>query len=242
MNYLNLSRLICLCTLAMLIPHLSHGQQQVITGAEKAAGWHSLFNGLNTSNWKGYNREEVPSEWKIADGVISFNPENNADNRPKDLVSKETFKDFDLSLEWKISQNGNSGILFNVVENPAYAEPYMSGFEMQILDNDGHPDGKIEKHRAGDLYDLIKSTSEPVKPVGQWNHIRVLSKKGHYTFFMNGVKINGFQMHDASWNKLVAGSKFKQWPEFGLATKGKIVLQAHGNQVFFRAIKIRRLS
>ena len=242
MNYLNLKRLICLCTLAMLIPHLSQGQQRVITAAEKAAGWHSLFNGLNTSNWKGYNREEVPAEWKIADGVISYNPENNADNRPKDLVSKETFKDFDLSLEWKISQNGNSGILFNVVENPAFAEPYMSGFEMQILDNDGHPDGKIQKHRAGDLYDLIKSTSEPVKPVGQWNRVRVLSKKGHYTFFMNGVKINDFQMHDATWNKLVAGSKFKQWPEFGLANKGKIVLQAHGNQVFFRAIKIRRLS
>jgi len=241
MRFLKIIGFACLCSAGLMAANTANAQNS-LSAAEKKAGWKLLFNGVNTSGWKGYNRDTVPAEWKISDGVISFNPANDADNRPKDLVSKQTFKDFDLSLEWKISQNGNSGVLFNVVENKAFPEPYMSGFEMQILDNDGHPDGKITKHRAGDLYDLVKSSSEPVKPVGQWNHIEVVSKHGHYTFFMNGVKINEFQMHDATWNKLVAGSKFKQWPEFGKASSGKIVLQAHGNLVFFRAVKIRKLT
>ncbi len=241
MKLINLLSITCLSVAVLSSQALK--AQNTLSSAEKKQGWKLLFDGKTSANWKGYNREEVPSEWKIDDGVISFNPDHaDADNRPKDLISKQAFKDFDLSLEWKISTNGNSGVLFNVVENPAYAEPYMSGFEMQILDNDGHPDGKIPKHRAGDLYDLIKSSSEPVKPVGQWNHIEVKSLHGHYTFTMNGVKINEFQMHDAAWNEMVAASKFKQWPEFGKATSGKICLQAHGNQVFFRAVKIRKLS
>lgn len=239
MKFVNLVRVAFFCSSALVVSSAVQAQN-TLTAAEKKAGWKLLFDGKTTTNWQGYNRPEVPAEWKIADGVISFNPDNDADNRPKDLTTKAVYKDFDLSLEWKISQNGNSGVIFNVVES--YPEPYMSGFEMQVLDNEGHPDGKIIKHRAGDLYDLVSSTSEPVKPVGQWNHAEVISKHGHYTFFLNGVKINQFTMHDANWDKLVAASKFKQWPEFGKATKGKICLQAHGNQVSFRSVKIKVLS
>ena len=214
--------------------------QNTLSSKEKKEGWKLLFDGKTTSNWKGYNRSDVPPDWKVDNGVLSFDPIQDTDTRPKDIVTKGVYKDFELSLEWKISQNGNSGILYNVVESPKYAEPYFTGPEMQILDNEGHPDGKIEKHRAGDLYDLIKSTSEPVKAVGQWNKALIISRNSHYTFYLNGVKINEFQMHTPSWNKLVAASKFKQWPEYGKAKQGKLCLQAHGNQVSFRSIKVRK--
>lgn len=207
--------------------------------------WKILFDGKTLKGWRGFNREEVPPTWFVKAGVLEMNPGMDEKGNPVeggDLVTVDDYKDFELELDWKISPKGNSGIMFNVLEGKQYGAPYLTGPEVQILDNDGHPDGKIIKHRAGDLYDLIKCNHETVKPVGQWNHVRLISDKGHLKIFLNGNLSVETQMHDANWDALVAGSKFHSMPDFGKSYHGKICLQDHGNKVSFKNIRIKVLA
>ena len=112
---------------------------------------------------------------------------------------------------------------------------------MQVIDNDGHNDGKIIKHRAGDLYDILKSSSEPVKAVGQWNKAEIISDKGNLTLMLNGVIVVNTTMWDDNWKTLIAGSKFAKWQGFGSYKTGKIGLQDHGDEVWYRKIEIKEL-
>jgi hypothetical protein len=129
-----------------------------------------------------------------------------------------------------------------VQEDPAkYAYAWQTGPEMQVLDNAGHPDAKIEKHRAGDLYDLVASSPETVKPAGEWNEIEIISNNGQLEFYQNGAKVLSTRMWDESWKKLIAGSKFRDMPGFGTFKSGKIALQDHGDDVWYRNIRIKRL-
>ncbi|MBK5269497.1 MAG: DUF1080 domain-containing protein, partial [Bacteroidia bacterium] len=159
-----------------------------------------------------------------------------------DITTDEDFDNFDLKLQWKISKNGNSGIIFYVNEDTLkYKNSYEVGPEMQILDNDGHEDGKILKHRSGDLYDLISCSRETVKPVGEWNDAEIKSLNGKLDLFLNGAHIVSTTMWDDNWNKMVARSKFKDWKGFASFHKGKICLQEHKCSVWFRDIKIKKL-
>jgi hypothetical protein len=159
-----------------------------------------------------------------------------------DIVTDEEFENFDLKLEWKIAKNGNSGIMFCVHEDTTkYKAPYETGPEMQVLDNDGHADGKIKKHRAGDLYDLISCSKETVKPVGEWNQVEIKLLNGKLDFYLNAENVVSTTMWDDSWNKLVAGSKFKTMPGFGTFKKGHIDLQDHDCMVWYRNIVIKKL-
>ena len=140
--------------------------------------WISLFDGKTMNGWHTYAKEKVGSLWQIEDGAITLDPARRTKNGGGDIVTDESFNDFHLQLEWKIAKNGNSGIIFFVQEDPRYKNTWFTGPEMQVLDNDGHEDGKIIKHRAGNLYDLIVGTEGAVKEVGEWNLVDIINEKG----------------------------------------------------------------
>ena len=217
-------------------------QSLVETKINKAVGedgWQILFDGKTTKGWHTYGKTTANERWNVADGALYLDTDKQECG---DIVTDEAFENFDLKLEWKISKNGNSGIIININEDvEKYKETYKTGPEIQVLDNDGHSDGKILKHRAGDLYDLVKSSSEPVKAVGEWNAVEIISNKGKLQIFMNGTNVVTTTMWDDNWRKLIAGSKFKVMPDFGTFKKGRIALQDHGNAVWYRNISIKKL-
>jgi hypothetical protein len=215
-----------------------------LTDEEKNTGWQLLFDGASKSDFHVFNKKTDGSAWQVADGALHL--DTTTKNNGKivgggDLVTNEEYESFDLKLDWKIDAGGNSGIMFYVQEGPSFGETYHTGPEMQVLDNAAHPDAKIVKHRAGDLYDLITSSPETVKPAGEWNQVEVISNKGALEFHLNGTKILTTTMWDDAWKKMIAASKFKQWKGFGTYKKGRIALQDHGNSVWYRNIKIKKL-
>lgn len=205
-----------------------------------ADGYTVLFDGASTAGWHRYGGGAPGASWKVISGELVLDSAAKMDGG--NLVSNDEYENFDLKLEWKISQKGNSGILFGVYEDSAkFKEPYYTGPEMQVVDNEGHDDGKIVKHQAGDLYDLIACSTKTVKPAGEWNEAEVKLLNGKLDLFLNGTNVVSTTMWDDNWNKMVKGSKFKEWPEFGTYKKGHIVLQDHGNMVSFRNIRIKTL-
>lgn len=204
-------------------------------------GFVPLFDGKTTQGWHTYGKNFTGKGWKVEDGAIHFDPATKQ-NDGGDLVTDKEYTNFHLKVDWKVAPGSNSGILFHIHEDPAkYNQTYSTGPEMQVIDNDGHPDGKIVKHRAGDLYDLVKSSSEPVKPVGQWNTAEIISNHGKLKFILNGVEIVSTTEFDDNWKALIAGSKFAKWEGFGTFKTGKISLQDHGEEVWFRNIMIKEL-
>jgi hypothetical protein len=216
-----------------------------LSPTEKDSGWEILFDGKSTDKWHNYGKQNVGNEWKIEDGVLHLDA-SAKDKEGGDLVTNEEYGNFDLKLDWKISEKGNSGIIFYVHEDAAkYPETYQTGIEMQILDNGtptrlGQPDGKLYTHRAGDLYDLLAS-KEVAKPLGQWNQVEIKSVNGKLDFYMNGFHTLSTHIWDDNWQKMVAISKFKKMSDFASFKKGKIALQNHGDDVWFRNIRIKRL-
>lgn len=213
--------------------------QNELTTQERNAGWVLLFDGKTTRGWRNYNKDGIGSAWKVVDGALVFDPASG--NEGGDIITEQTYENFELSLEWKISACGNSGLMFNVVEDKKYESPWLTGPEMQMLDNACHPDAKIHKHRAGDLYDLIACSTETVKPAGEWNQVRLIADGGRYEFWLNGTQVVTFAMHTPEWNQMVANSKFREFSDFGKARKGHLALQDHGDKVWFRNIKIKVL-
>ncbi len=207
-------------------------------------GWVSLFDGQTLTGWHRYGRTAPGPGWEVSSGTIHMDTvkKKNEPSSPgsNDLVTNDEFESFDLKLEWKISKLGNSGIIFYVHEDTSmYKETYQTGPEMQVLDA-AHPDA-MNKHRAGDLYDLIASPKRAEKTPGEWNQVEIISNNGKLDFYLNGEHTVSTNMWDDNWRKMIAGSKFKEWPDFGTFKKGHIALQDHGNDVRYRNIMIKRL-
>ncbi|MEP6616631.1 MAG: DUF1080 domain-containing protein [Ginsengibacter sp.] len=223
----------------------SPGTVTILSPEEKSQGWQLLFDGHSTNGWHGYGKSAVPKAWKVEDGALHLDAASKKSyttDEGGDIVTNEDFDNFDLKMEWKISKNGNSGIMFYVHEDTSkYQSPYNTGPEMQVLDNLGHPDAKIFKHKAGDLYDLIPSSKEMVKPVGEWNQVEIIANKGKLDFYFNGEHTVNTTMWDDAWRTMIANSKFASMSGFGTFKSGKIDLQDHGDDVWFRNIKIRKL-
>lgn len=213
---------------------------------EKAQGWTLLFDGKSTDGWRNYRKQTIGSSWKVKDGLLYLDSQKKDDGGWQaadggDIITDKPYENYELQLEWKISDCGNSGIIFNVVESDDYDYVWQTGPEMQILDNTCHPDTRFVTHRAGDLYDMIECKYSTVKPAGEWNKARIKSDNGHVSFYLNGYKVVDFMMHNDAWKEMIANSKFKDMPGFGLAAKGHIALQDHGDRVYFKNIKIKTL-
>jgi hypothetical protein len=213
-----------------------NGAVNTLTPQEKAAGWRLLFDGTSLDGWRGYKKETAPEAWKIAKGELTLV------GKAGDLVTKEKFSDFELSLEWKLGKpGGNSGVFFRGVETE---DPiYYSAPEIQIIDNKGHKDAAVNGTRtAGANYDMHAPTRDVTKPIGEWNHLRVVVKGPHVEHWLNGVKIVEYELWSADWEAKVKASKFAKWPGYGRAKTGHIALQDHGDPISFRNIKIRPLA
>lgn len=216
-------------------------QDSVVTTDSEADGWVSLFDGKTTKGWHTYLRDTVGGAWTAVDGELRFNPNAPREQRG-DIVTDGEYENFELELEWKIAPGGNSGIIFSVHEDPKLGATYLSGLEMQVLDNIDAADNKIETHLAGCLYDMIGSreVSQP-KPVGEWNLARIRKKDGRITLWLNGIQTADVTIGTPEWEQVLNASKFKDWEAFAKYPKGKIALQDHGDGVAYRNIRIKEL-
>ncbi len=241
-----MKRIACLLPAAALFSLSIFAQDNTLTDQEKKDGWKLLYDGHSTEGWHRYGKQGQGSgAWKGDSGSLHLEATTKAGYQVKDggdIITNDEFTSFDLKLEWQISRNGNSGIMICVKEEPQYKESWNTGPEIQVLDNDGHSDGKIPKHRAGNLYDLIAASSEPIKPVGEWNQVEIKLNNGKLDIFMNGVNVVSTTMWDEQWWALVKGSKFKDMPGFSKFKTGHIALQDHGNSVWYRNVRIRPLN
>ncbi len=209
---------------------------------QKDTSWIVLFDGSSYNNWRGYLSDEMYPEWTIKDDAMMFTPGKEGG---KNIITKNNYTNFVFSLEWKISEGGNSGIFWGVFEDKKFTEAYQTGPEIQVLDNERHPDAKANPkyHQAGALYDMAQPVHDVCKPAGKWNS--VLLKINHNTnkgsVTLNGTLIVEFPVEGKEWDEMVANSKFKDWEGFGKYHKGHIGLQDHGNKVWYRNIKIKEL-
>lgn len=206
------------------------------------SNWMVLFDGTSFDKWRGYLSEDMFSEWTIEDNAMVFTP---SDAGRKNIITKDKFTNFVLSIEWKISEGGNSGIFWGIMESPDLPEAYLSGPEIQVLDNAKHPDSFVAggTHKAGSLYDLVTCNPILIHPAGQWNscELTINHKTNQGKIVMNGKEALKFPVHGDVWDNMIQNSKFKGWEHFGKHQTGHIGLQDHGDKVWFRNIKIKNL-
>lgn len=208
--------------------------QNILTEDERQAGWRRLFDGQSPRGWRGYKKDRFPDGWQVRDGcLVRVGPGG-------DICTEEEFDNFELQLEWRISAGGNSGIFFRVDESVGW--PWETGPEMQVLDNAEHADGRNPKTSAGSNYALHAPVRDVTEPVGLFNRVRLVVHGPHVEHWLNGVKVVEYELGSPEWEQLVADSKFKNMPRFGRVPRGRIVLQDHGDQVWYRNIKVRPLQ
>lgn len=213
-----------------------------LTQQEVNDGWELLFDGETTDQWRGYGMDEFPEEgWVIEDDILVFrSPESGVSGL--DIITKEKYSDFEMELEWMISEGGNSGIFYHVLEQERAI--YWSGPEFQILDNENHPDadqGVDGNRKSASLYDLIPANPQNTNPYGEWNSVRIVSDGPTIQHWQNGEKVLEYDRWTEDWFNMLHESKFNCYPEFGAIREGHIGLQDHGDEVKFRNIKIREL-
>lgn len=207
--------------------------------------WEVLFDGTSLDQWKEFKTDGVSDAWQIeGDALVYTPPAEGEEQKNHDLVTRKEYTDFVLILDWKISEAGNSGVFWGVSEDEKFGTGYQTGPEIQILDNDKHPDAKAgTTHQAGALYDMVAPAKDVTKPVGEWNTmvITVNHKENKGSVTLNGTETVSFPVANDEWDAMVAKSKFAGWDGFGKYTTGKIGLQDHHNVVSFRNIKIKEL-
>ena len=218
--------------------HAAHAQtaHNMLTPDEIKAGWRLLFDGKTTDGWRNYRADTISSGWKAVDGALTRVAPAG------DIITREKFASFELSLEWRLSPDGrpgNSGIFYRAIEDTNAI--YWNAPEMQILDDARHNDGRTPLTSSGANYALDGVPHGHTKPVGEWNHVRIIVNGNHVEHWLNGTKVVSYELGSPEWTEKVAKSKFGRWPQYGKAREGHIGLQEHGSFVAFRNIKIRSL-
>lgn len=205
---------------------------------KKKKEWEVLFDGKSVESFRGYKHQDFPNEsWKVENGVLKTNPKG----KPIDLVTKKKYDNFELRLEWKVTPGANGGVMYHVNED--YEEAWWTGPEMQVLDDDKHPDGKTPKTTAGALYALIApNKKKQLKPVGEWNKVRLIVRGYHVEHRLNGKKIVEYELGSPELQELIKKSKFADKPQFAKLPTGFICLQHHKDEVWYQDIKIRPLD
>lgn len=226
------------------IQEKSTAAQNTLSAAEKAAGWRLLWDGKTSDGWRSARSQSFPKAgWEIKDDMLIINETGGAEAAAAgDIITRDKFSDFELKLDFKITPGANSGIKIFVDPALNKGEGSSIGPEFQILDDVRHPDAKLGRNgnrTIGSLYDMITAPADKkVNPVGEWNQAHIISKGKHVEYRLNGVKTVEFERGSKAWRDTVAISKYKVWPGFGELPEGHILLQDHGNQVFYRNIKI----
>jgi hypothetical protein len=219
--------------LILLVPLGVRAEQNTLSPEEATAGWRLLFDGATTTGWRNYRKDDLSDGWQAVDGTLA------RVGRGGDIVTVDQFADFELSLEWRLEEGGNSGVFIRGSEENRFI--FMSAPEMQILDDDNHRDGQSPLTSAGSNYGLHPAPRGIVRPVGEWNQIRLLVEGDNVTQWMNGQLIVGYALGSDDWLRRVKQSKFAAWPDYGTLKTGHIGLQDHGDPVAFRNIKIRTI-
>ena len=209
-------------SLAFLVDH----QQQ---------GFINLFDGKTTTGWHGFKRTDVPSAWSAIDGALTLTPGKDGG----DISTDGVFGDFDFRFEWRISEGGNSGVMYRADEGHPAA--YHTGPEYQILDDEKHRDGKRAETSAAACYGLYPSIKTMVKPVGQWNAGRIVARGNRVEHWLNGIRGVKYTLGSAEWKHRIAKAKFSNMIDYGTLKFGHIVLQDHGNVVSYRNLRIKKL-
>ncbi|PKD21690.1 hypothetical protein APR41_01510 [Salegentibacter salinarum] len=220
--------------------------KNTLTSAEKDNGWEMLWDGETTDGWRGARLDEFPEEgWKIEDGVLTVLASGGGESEAGgDIVTKELYGDFELKVDFKITEGANSGIKYFVDTDLNKGPGSSIGLEYQILHDERHPDAKLGNHEGSrtmaSLYDLIQADPDkPVNPIGKWNTARIVSQGNKVEHWLNGEKVLEYERKSEEYRKLVSESKYVDWPNFGEAEEGHILLQDHGNEVSFKNIKIK---
>ena len=217
-----------------------------LTEKEKQEGWKLLFDGKTMNGWRGAYMDSLPEKgWMVQDGMLIVKESGGGEaSFGGDIVTIDQYSSFELTLDFKLTDGANSGIKYFVTEQLPRTPGSAIGLEYQILDDAKHPDAKLGingNRTLASLYDVLPAHDKMVRPVGEWNHARILVNGKHVGHWLNGVKVLEYERGGKEFLAHKAESKFKDRAGFGEAAKGHILLQDHGNQVFYRNIKIRVL-
>ena len=224
---------LCVLSTAAGAIAIAQSSPNTLSAKERADGWRLLFDGKTAAGWRGYRQQTLPGGWQAIDGALT------RVGQAGDIVTVDEFGDFELTLQWSVPRNGNSGVIYRVTEDTDVIWHHAP--EYQVIDNAYEPGLKPAQH-AGANYDLHPPSRDVTKPIGSWNDTRILARGAHVEHWLNGVKVVEYELWTPGWEQLVRDSKFKDYAKYGRARRGHIGLQDHNDRIRFRNIKIRELK
>jgi hypothetical protein len=225
--------MVCVAALLLVAPASRAQEHNTLNRAEEEAGWRLLFDGTSMDGWRAYNRPALAGGWSARDGMLTRT------GRGGDIITEAQFADFELKFDWMVGLAGNSGVLYRAVEGLEWV--YHSAPEMQVLDDEGHRDGRSPLTSAGSNYGLHGAPRGVVHGANEWNSARILVDGNHVEHWLNGTKVVEYELKSPEWKELVRNSKFVEWPAYGQARRGHIALQDHGDTVWYRNFKVREI-
>jgi hypothetical protein len=204
-----------------------------LTAEERAQGWRSLFDGHSLDGWHIYHGTGTPASWRAVGGALTRVGDGG------DLVTNDRFANFELALDWRVPRGGDSGIIYRIDDGGNAT--YMSGPELQLLDDAGHAEGKAPLTGSGSVYGIYPAVDAAPRPAGEWNSARLVVNGNDVEHWLNGTRVVQYVLGSPDWEQRVAASRFRQWPAYGRGLRGRIGLQDHGDSVAYRNIRIREL-